>query len=231
MSDAQITITVDGPYLVSGEVPIEVERIGQNAEGGSWTYEAVKPIAAGAKYALCRCGESRTKPFCDGTHARIGFDGTEVASRAPHREQAAVLDGRAEQLEDAEALCAFARFCDNAGSIWALIAQTDDAAKAKIVRHEAHSCPSGRLVLRNKATGKTDEPHLAKSIALIEDPEKNASGPIYVRGGIPIASLDGTPYEVRNRVALCRCGASQNKPFCDGSHVDAAFRDGLGGLD
>ena len=56
-------------------------------------------------------------------------------------------------------------------------------------------------------------------------------GPIYVRGGIPIASLDGTPYEVRNRVALCRCGASQNKPFCDGSHVDAAFRDGLGGLD
>jgi CDGSH-type Zn-finger protein len=230
MNEPQITIAVNGPYLVSGGVPLSVERIGQNAEGGSWTYEPVRSLAGGEKYALCRCGKSAIKPFCDGTHATIGFDGSEVATRAPHRDQATVLDGPAEVLEDAEALCAFARFCDNAGSIWQLIGESGDPAKAQIVAHEAHCCPSGRLVLRSKATGATDEPSLPASIVLIEDPEKQASGPIYVRGGIPIASLDGEPYEVRNRVALCRCGASNNKPFCDGSHVDVAFRDGLGGL-
>jgi CDGSH-type Zn-finger protein len=39
-----------------------------------------------------------------------------------------------------------------------------------------------------------------------------------VRGGITIESADGVPYEVRNRVTLCRCGRSDNKPFCDASH-------------
>ena len=51
------------------------------------------------------------------------------------------------------------------------------------------------------------------------------SGPLWVRGGVPVVSADGTPYEIRNRVTLCRCGASQNKPFCDGSHASIGFTD------
>jgi CDGSH-type Zn-finger protein len=47
-----------------------------------------------------------------------------------------------------------------------------------------------------------------------------------VRGGIEVHSADGRVYELRNRVALCRCGASGNKPFCDGSHVATGFNDG-----
>jgi CDGSH-type Zn-finger protein len=53
----------------------------------------------------------------------------------------------------------------------------------------------------------------------------NVAGPLWVRGGIPITSSDGKRLEVRNRVALCRCGASKNKPYCDGTHVSIHFRD------
>ena len=61
---------------------------------------------------------SNKKPFCDGTHARIGFDGTETASRKPVMEQAQVLEGPSMQLADAEVLCAFARFCDPNGQVF-----------------------------------------------------------------------------------------------------------------
>ena len=61
------------------------------------------------------------------------------------------------------------------------------------------------------------------SIGLVDDAPEGVAGPIWVRGGIPITGADGTTYEVRNRVTLCRCGASQNKPFCDGSHVSIRF--------
>ena len=49
---------------------------------------------------------------------------------------------------------------------------------------------------------------LEKSVGLIEDPELDSSGPIWVRGGIPIISEEGDQYEIRNRVTLCRCGKS-----------------------
>jgi CDGSH-type Zn-finger protein len=52
------------------------------------------------------------------------------------------------------------------------------------------------------------------------------SGPLWVQSGIPVTAADGSPYEARNRVTLCRCGKSANKPFCDGTHIDAGFDDG-----
>ena len=61
---------------------------------------------------------------------------------------------------------------------------------------------------------------------LIENPEAGTSGPIWVKGGIPIESADGTEYETRNRVTLCRCGQSKNKPFCDGAHISIGFKSG-----
>lgn len=52
-------------------------------------------------------------------------------------------------------------------------------------------------------------------------------GPYRVRGGVPVVGADGRRYEVRERQTLCRCGSSRNKPFCDGSHWYAGFRDPL----
>jgi CDGSH-type Zn-finger protein len=91
---------------------------------------------------------------------------------------------------------------------------------------QAGNCPSGRLVVYDKKTGKPIEPRFVPSISLTEDPQKRVSGPIWVRGGIPIVSASGITYEVRNRVTLCRCGKSKNKPFCDGSHIRVRYSDG-----
>ncbi|TLY82659.1 MAG: CDGSH iron-sulfur domain-containing protein, partial [Gammaproteobacteria bacterium] len=85
-------------------------------------------------------------------------------------------------------------------------------------------CPSGRLAALERATDKPVEPPLPVSIGLIEDPAEGVSGPVWVRGGVPVTAADGFKYEVRNRITLCRCGASKNKPFCDGSHVTVGFR-------
>ncbi len=228
MSDREhIKIIKDGPYLVYGTVPMNLETIGVDAEGQSWEWQRGHAFDVTESYALCRCGESQNKPFCDGSHTAAGFDGTETASREPFDKQAETMAGPGLTLADAQSLCAYARFCDRAGSIWKLIELTGDPGVHPVAVHEATHCPAGRLVVRDPENGHAIEPEFPPSIGLIEDPAAKCSGPIWVRGGIRVESSDGTSYEVRNRVTLCRCGASQNKPFCDGAHAEAGFTDGL----
>jgi CDGSH-type Zn-finger protein len=221
---ATVQIAKDGPYLVAGSLPLHTETIGTNREGDSVKWEPGTKYPARTNYALCRCGHSAQKPFCDGTHAKVKFDGTETASHESYRDQAELSKGPMLSLTDAESLCAFARFCDPKGRIWNLVNQTDDPAARKDFVQEACDCPSGRLVAWDNATGKPVEPKYEPSIALIEDPDKKCSGPVWLRGGIQVIGADGFKYEVRNRVTLCRCGASQNKPFCDGQHAAIGFR-------
>jgi CDGSH-type Zn-finger protein len=157
----------------------------------------------------------------------VAFDGTETASRESYLDQAGVIEGPSLLLTDAEGLCAYARFCDPDGSIWALVDHSDDPAVRDKVVNMAAACPSGRLVAWDRETRRAIEPDLEPSIGVIEDPGEGVSGPLWVRGGIPIESEDGTRYEVRNRVTVCRCGASSNKPFCDGSHASIGFKDSV----
>jgi CDGSH-type Zn-finger protein len=221
----QISITANGPYKVSGGVPLAKQHIVANAEGESIEWREGEAYPSAPSYSLCRCGQSRTKPFCDGTHKKVAFDGTETASREPFEAQAEQFDGPTMSLLDAQPLCAFARFCDPQGQVWNLVGRTDHESARRLVEHEAGHCPSGRLVAVDRKTGKEFEPKHEPSIGLVEDTAKGVSGPLWVRGGIPITSSDGTQYEVRNRVTLCRCGASRNKPFCDGSHASIGFSD------
>ncbi|HUD84426.1 MAG TPA: CDGSH iron-sulfur domain-containing protein [Candidatus Saccharimonadales bacterium] len=216
---AKIEIVKDGPYLVSGSLPLGEQWIVTNTEGESLEYKDGKKYPTAAKYALCRCGHSANKPFCDGTHAKVKFDGAETASRQPYLEQAVTIEGPTMLLTDAEKLCAFARFCDPKGQVWNLVQQPDSPEVRRLVEHEAGHCPSGRLVAWDRKTGKPIEPKFEPSLGLIEDTAKHVSGPIWVRGGIPVVSADGKAYEVRNRMTLCRCGLSANKPFCDGAHA------------
>jgi CDGSH-type Zn-finger protein len=226
--DMRITVEKNGPYRVTGSVPLTVQVIVPNEQGESIEWRQERQLEATESYALCRCGQSGTKPFCDSTHVRIGFDGTETASRDPYREQAGEEDGPDVILTDAESLCAYARFCDVGGSIWRLVQQSDKGS-ASLAVQEGSRCPSGRLVVWDRRTQQPFEPDLEPSIGLIEDPATGVSGPLWVRGGITVVSADGAEYETRNRVTLCRCGASQNKPFCDGSHASIGFDDGIGG--
>jgi CDGSH-type Zn-finger protein len=225
--EKKIIVSKDGPYLISGDIPLTVQIISTNREGQSWEWKEGRSFDVKSNYRLCRCGKSKDSPFCDDSHLRVPFDGEETATRASFQEQAGRYDGPTLTLSDAENFCAFARFCDPGGKIWGLMGQTDKPRERELVIREAMHCPSGRLVLHDNKTRKEIEPELTPSIGVVEDPALKCSGPLWVRGGIMIVSQDGTPYERRNRVTLCRCGASGNKPFCDGSHASIKFRDGL----
>src|SRR5271165_690099 len=220
-----VQIAKNGPYLVTGRLPLQKQTIGTNSAGESVTWIEGEAYPASAAYSLCRCGHSAKKPFCDGSHAKVGFDGTETASRESYERQATQMRGPTLSLTDAEQLCAFARFCDPHGQVWNLVNETDDASSAKNFVQQVGECPSGRLVAWDNATGKAVEPAYEPSIGLIEDPANQCAGPLWLRGGVQVIGADGFHYEVRNRVTLCRCGASKNKPFCDAAHAAIKFKD------
>ena len=164
-----VSVTRDGPYVVTGSVPLARQHIVTNAEGESLEWREGESFPAEPEYRLCRCGGSSKKPFCDGTHKKSGFDGTETATRAPYREQAQQIDGPTMSLTDAEGLCAFARFCDPQGQVWNLVGKTDHAQARKLVEHEAGHCPGGRLVAIDRKSGRALEPELPRSIGFRDD--------------------------------------------------------------
>jgi CDGSH-type Zn-finger protein len=214
-----VVVTSNGPFFVSGGVPLIVAEICNDNEGYCRTWKQVTRYPVQDRYTLCRCGQSKNKPFCDGTHAKVRFDGTETAGIEPYLRHPKVLRGPELELADYEGLCVHARFCMRAGGIWNLTRQSNIPEARDTAIEEACNCPSGRLVIRDLKNGETVEPVLEKSIVVIEYPAKREHGPLWVRGGIPVVSSEGKPYTVRNRLTLCRCGKSSNKPFCDGSHI------------
>ncbi len=221
--DPRVVVSKDGPYLVRGGLPMSQQVIGTDSEGECVCFEEGERYPDADGCSLCRCGASGAKPYCDGSHLD-GFDGTETASKNVYSETVEPIEGPTLSLMDSRGICAEARFCHRAGGAWTLVLESDDPAKRDIVIEEAELCPSGRYTAVDGASGQVFEPELQASIGLIEDPALGVSGPIWVRGGVPVESEDGRKYEARNRVTLCRCGASANKPFCDGSHVRVRFR-------
>ncbi len=223
-----IEISRDGPYIVHGQPPLAQKFIVPDASGASWHYAEGESYALADPAALCRCGHSANKPYCDGSHKRVGFDGTETASRQPLLAGAEMQEGPRLNLTDNQEYCAYARFCDGHGQVWNLVLEAGEEAAA-LTRHEAGHCPGGRLKAWERGSMQALEPDLAPSLGLIEDPAAACSAGLWVRGGIRIRAADGRFYEIRNRVTLCRCGSSANKPFCDGSHAASKWQDGLPG--
>lgn len=217
--ESNVRVTKNGPYIVSGKTPLMNMTIECDSHGTTPSKWGIgEKMKTSETYALCRCGQSNNKPFCDGSHVKANFDGTEVSDNEPFEKMAKEIEGPELKLKDAEILCASARFCHRGGDIWNVIHKTDQPEAKQNVIENSCDCPSGRLVVLDKKTGNAIEPALEKSIGAVHDPSKEVDGPIWVRGGIPVYSADGKLYEVRNRLTLCRCGKSTNKPFCDSSH-------------
>jgi CDGSH-type Zn-finger protein len=214
----KIKITKNGPYIASGGIPLSEQLICVDSNEECHGWKEGKKHRAQEKYALCRCGHSQTKPFCDGSHINVKFDGNETATHKTYMEQARKFEGPGLDLTDVKDFCVTARFCHRDGGTWKLTHQSADPKAKQTAIEEASDCPSGRLVAWEK-NGTVIEPDLKPSIGLVEDIQTGKMGPIWVRGGIPVESADGKTYETRNRVTLCRCGKSTNKPFCDGSHL------------
>jgi CDGSH-type Zn-finger protein len=215
----QIRITENGPYRVRG-TPLVRTAVLEDGFGDAIAWAQDEPVTTAGSYALCRCGGSSTKPFCDDSHLTNGFDGTEVADRGPREDRMRVFPGDGVEMTDDPSLCTHVGFCTNRRThVWQLIGETEDEAVREQLLRMLDLCPSGRLGHRSAPDAAEDEPELGPSVAAVRD------GPLWVRGGVEVVGADGVAYERRNRVALCRCGHSRNKPFCDGSHVDVGFRD------
>ena len=213
----KIKVTENGPYIISGGVPLTTQIIVLDSRGYSLAWLETKQYPVQQKYSLCRCGKSKNKPFCDNTHKVIPFNGTETASYRSYAERCEKFTGPELLLMDVRDLCAHTGFCDRAGGTRYLVSSSNDQKSRTIAIEEVYNCPSGRLVLRDKE-GDLIEPALQPSIGLMQFPDGSLCGLIWVKGGIPIESAKGGIYEIRNRVTLCGCGESSNKPFCDGTH-------------
>jgi CDGSH-type Zn-finger protein len=216
-TEERIEVTVDGPYRVRG-VGVAPGRIVKTSRGEPVEWDIDEPFPTGRMAVLCRCGRSKTKPFCDDSHLE-GFDGTEVADRGPTADRRSSFPGAELTLTDDTSLCSHAGFCrDVATSAWERMETIDDPQERAKVESIVARCPSGRLVLDDEE-GSPIEPSVGPQVVVEKD------GPYWVRGGVRIESADGESWETRNRVTLCRCGRSANKPFCDGTHEQIGFRD------
>lgn len=221
--ECRIKIQKNGPYIVSGNVPLREKIL--HYDGKDMHYLDGKVYEHLEEYALCSCGKSQNPPFCDGFHKKARFERTEVAPRNKFMDRAEKTAGPGLDLWDDKSLCALGRFCYlEEGSAWELTKQSDDPVKKELAIKAATDCPAGRLVVMDKS-GEPIEPEYEPSIEILQDPQRGASGPIFVKGNIPIEASDGYVYEVRNRVTLCRCGESHNKPFCDRRHVLLGWTD------
>ena len=213
----RVQVVENGPYQVFGATTGGIVTIVANEAGESWDYEPGDSVALRDGSELCRCGHSQRKPLCDNSHEQAGVDVTETAQHTPYSDEAEANPGPAATLFDNSSLCAHARFCDAGNEAWGEV-EMAGAEHVLATERMVFRCPGGRLTLVDKTTGADLDPAEEQSISFIEDPLIGASGPIMLRGGVTVVGSDGREYEVRNRQALCRCGKSSNKPFCDGSH-------------
>jgi len=218
-SEPRIRVT-DGPYVVEGRLPLVRTSIVETDHGEPIGWAPDQPVQQREVVKLCRCGHSSDKPFCDGTHRTIGFRGTETADRGPIAARRKTYAGEGVVMTDDRSICEHAGFCgDRFTNVWRMIKDTDDPSVRERLIDMVRLCPSGALAASEDDGGEPLEPALPTSVAVVED------GPLWVRGGVQVTGADGQDYEVRNRVTLCRCGASTNKPFCDGTHQEVGFTD------
>jgi CDGSH-type Zn-finger protein len=218
----KIKIIQNGPYCVFGSVPL-IEKI-ITPVGKHYEYQEGRKLPQKETYSLCRCGKTKTPPFCDGYHAKIDFDGKETASKLKYTARADLITGREIDLMD-DHRCAFLRFCHTEkGKTWDLIERSDQQEERELAIRSAEECLAGRLTAVSKE-GTELEKEFKPAVEILQDPEKNVSSAIIVKGKIEIEGADGEKYESRNTLALCRCGESDNKPFCDCSHVHTGFKE------
>lgn len=218
----RIVVEPDGPYRVEGGIPLvnKVQVVSEYGEPLTW--KTLNRLETGEEYSLCRCGHSRDFPFCDCTHAEIGFDGTETALTDTFEERKRDLPGGQGLVVKLDNyLCMGSGFCGNRlTNIRKMMSHTaEPSVRAEIIAM-VERCPAGAYTYAMQEGEPDIEPDLPEQIAVTVD--ITSDGPIrsayWVTGNIPIERADGQPFEVRNRVTLCACGESRNKPLCDGRH-------------
>ena len=213
---ASIQTARNGPYLVTN-VPAIRTHLGQ-------------PLPVPPQLALCRCGGSARKPFCDGSHAGNGFSDAKDPNRVPDRRD--TYDGEQVTVFDNRGICQHSGFCTDRLNTVFRAGQEPFVAPSggrmdEIVR-AVRDCPSGALSLAFDGHEERDlaDWHNRREPAI----EITADGPYRVTGRVALVDAGGGDVaraegSSREHYALCRCGHSQNKPFCSGMHWYIGFTD------
>ncbi|HYZ99524.1 MAG TPA: CDGSH iron-sulfur domain-containing protein [Acidimicrobiales bacterium] len=211
---AAIQVADDGPYLVTGGVEIH-----------TWLGE---PVPTRPQMALCRCGRSQLKPLCDGTHAAIGFSGEKDPKRVADRRDTYV--GQQVTVLDNRGICQHSGFCsDRLNRVFHADSEpfvTPSGGRMDEIIRAVRDCPSGALSFAidgREAREQVDQPREPGIEVSKDGPYRVTGGPALVDGhGNDVPRAAGAS---REHYALCRCGQSQNKPFCSGMHFYVEFRD------
>lgn len=172
-------------------------------------------IKTDPKTALCRCGMSKNKPFCDGAHADAGFSSERGKNENDER---LVFEGDPVTFYENIAICSHAGFCPRGTpGDWRPEDGEQEFTDEELIE-KVRKCPSGALSYARGGSEHRDQ----------ERPPKirvKQGGPLEIEGGIELRNTEWGEGASREHYALCRCGASKMKPFCDGSH-DEVWADG-----
>lgn len=214
----------NGPYyLINDMEPKVVENL-KNFKGES--------LSTTVGIALCRCGKSNRKPFCDGTHSIIGFSSENVNLNENDTNKLTIKNKRRDYvgkeitIHDNRKICSHAKECvNNLPSVFKLGSKPwidSDGSKMQDIINTVRKCPSGALSYSIDGIEYRDPKEQRDPILTVL---KN--GPYYITGGIDLIgeNIEFGEGASKEHYTLCRCGASENKPFCDGTHITINFKD------
>jgi len=208
----KIVCLPNGPYyLLNEHSPRNIPNI-QTSRG--------KPCATVPGVALCRCGGSNNKPFCDGTHGKLGFTDKKETDGALDKRTDYI--GNEVSIHDNRGICAHAGHCtDNLPSVFKLKKEPwidPDGDTAEKIIDTVKMCPSGALSHSVDAVERRDQDR--KPLVTV-----TKDGPYAITGGIELVDQEQGEGASKEHYTLCRCGGSKNKPFCDGTHWHIGFKD------
>jgi CDGSH-type Zn-finger protein/truncated hemoglobin YjbI len=213
-AEPEIRVTLDGPYAVTN---IQEFR--------NWLGEE---LATKPEMELCRCGQSSTKPFCDGTHATTSFSGAKDPKRVPDRRD--TYEGQQIEIFDNRGICAHSGFCtDRLASVFHVGQEpfiAPSGGRLDEIIQAVRACPSGALSYGIDGVESRAQVDRARPASV----EVSKDGPYRITGGVRLVDELGNDVprvegSSREHFSLCRCGHSQNKPFCSGIHWYVKFTD------
>ena len=217
-----IAVQAHGPYMISGRLRITRRAIVESQFGEPMTWRTTEDLGSPTDAWLCRCGGSRSKPFCDDSHLSNGFVGAEAAPTSTYNERAERLGGAGMVIRKDQSICEHTGFCGNRFEgirAMATSLNEDNTAQRALLMAMIEHCPSGSLTFKVIEADLDVEPELRLGVGVTED------GPYFITGGVAVERADGEPFESRNRMTLCRCGGSAMMPRCDGTHRSNGFHD------
>ena len=226
-SKPKIVPLQNGPlYLINDSRPKSIDNlVDHNGE----------PLSTVVGIALCRCGYSKNKPFCDGMHSTVGFSSGNSASDTDVKDKqknyvsssggGGSISSSSITVHDNRRICSHSAEClRNLPSVFRLGERpwiNVDGSDAEKIIDTVQKCPSGALSysIDNCEIEHKDQEYAEPRLTVAKN------GPYNVTGGIELVGAVWSEGASKEHYTLCRCGASNNKPFCDGTHLKIKFRD------